>query len=176
MALFTIADLHLSSDGTKSMEKFGSRWADYMQRLAKNWNAVVHPDDTVIIPGDISWGLKLEDSLEDFLFFDRMKNKVFPVKRERKGVKKAVLDYRVLEEKDGYTLVSVLPKTGRTHQIRVQFASRKLPLYGDRKYSGSGEALGLFCKRLSFSHPKTNQWITFSAAPEKDVPWTLFQI
>lgn len=68
MALFVIADLHLSSDGTKSMEKFGSRWTDYMQRLQKNWQAVVRPEDTVIIPGDISWSLKLEDSLEDFTF------------------------------------------------------------------------------------------------------------
>ncbi|MBO5930951.1 MAG: metallophosphoesterase [Clostridia bacterium] len=75
MALFTIADLHLSSDGTKSMEKFGSRWTDYMQRLAKNWNAVVRPDDTVIIPGDISWSLKLEDSLEDFRFLNALPGK-----------------------------------------------------------------------------------------------------
>ena len=52
MALFVIADLHLSSDGTKSMEKFGSRWTDYMGRLQKNWNAVVRPEDNVIIPGD----------------------------------------------------------------------------------------------------------------------------
>ena len=75
MALFVIADLHLSSDGTKSMEKFGSRWADYMQRLKKNWQAVVHPEDTVIIPGDISWSLKLEESLEDFRFLNALPGK-----------------------------------------------------------------------------------------------------
>jgi 23S rRNA pseudouridine1911/1915/1917 synthase len=115
-----------------------------------------------------------EGTLEDLLFFDRSKNKVFPVKRERKGVKKAVLTYRILEEKNGLTLVSVLPKTGRTHQIRVQFASRKLPLFGDRKYSGSGDGLGLFCKRLSFFHPKTNQWLSFSAVPEEKTPWIAF--
>lgn len=75
MALFVIADLHLSSDGTKSMEKFGSRWADYMHRLKKNWCAVVHPEDTVIIPGDISWSLKLEESLEDFRFLESLPGK-----------------------------------------------------------------------------------------------------
>ena len=75
MALFVIADLHLSSDGSKSMEKFGSRWADYMQRLQKNWKAVVRPEDTVIIPGDISWSLKLEDSLEDFRFLNALPGK-----------------------------------------------------------------------------------------------------
>ena len=75
MALFVIADLHLSSDGTKSMEKFGQRWTDYMGRLQKNWNAVVRPEDTVIIPGDISWSLKLEDSIEDFRFLNSLPGK-----------------------------------------------------------------------------------------------------
>lgn len=72
MSLFVIADLHLSSDGTKSMEKFGARWTGYMQKLEKNWRAVVKPDDTVIIPGDISWSLKLEESLADLKFLDSL--------------------------------------------------------------------------------------------------------
>lgn len=72
MALFVIADLHLSSDGTKSMEKFGARWTDYMQKLRRNWNAVVKPEDTVIVPGDISWSLKLEDAEKDLRFLDSM--------------------------------------------------------------------------------------------------------
>ncbi len=72
MALFTIADLHLSSDGSKSMEKFGSRWTDYMKKLQKNWTAVVKETDTVILPGDISWSLKLEDSLPDLRFLDAL--------------------------------------------------------------------------------------------------------
>ncbi|MBE6600989.1 MAG: serine/threonine protein phosphatase [Ruminococcaceae bacterium] len=72
MALFAIADLHLSSDGSKSMEVFGSRWTDYMQKIKKNWTAVVDPEDTVIVPGDISWGLKLEDARNDLLFLDSL--------------------------------------------------------------------------------------------------------
>jgi 23S rRNA pseudouridine1911/1915/1917 synthase len=115
-----------------------------------------------------------EGSLQDLLFFDRSKNKVFCVKRERKGVKKALLYYQVLEEKNGFSLISVLPKTGRTHQIRVQFASRRHPLYGDRKYSGNGEGLGLFCKRLSFTHPTTGDVLSFSALPEEKEPWSYF--
>ena len=75
MALFVIADLHLSSGGTKSMEKFGPRWTDYMQRLKKSWGAVVRPEDTVIIPGDISWSLKLEESVEDFRFLNELPGK-----------------------------------------------------------------------------------------------------
>ena len=72
MSLFVIADLHLSSDGSKSMEVFGPRWKDYQTKIAKNWRAVVNPEDTVIIPGDISWSLKLEDTLEDFRFLESL--------------------------------------------------------------------------------------------------------
>lgn len=100
--------------------------------------------------------------MEDLLYFDRTKNKVFPVKRERKGVKKALLSYEVLNEKDGLSLVLVKPKTGRTHQIRVQFASRRHPLYGDRKYGGSGDHLALFCRSLAFSHPKSGKKVSFT--------------
>ena len=72
MALFVIADLHLSSDRSKSMSVFGSRWQDHMEKLRKSWNAVVGPDDTVVLPGDISWALRLEDSLEDFRFLNAL--------------------------------------------------------------------------------------------------------
>ena len=114
---------------------------------------------------------KTEGTLEDLLFFDRVKNKVFPVKRERKGVKKALLFYSLLKEKEGMSLVSVLPKTGRTHQIRVQFASRRHPLYGDRKYGGTGEGLALFCRSLAFCHPRDGKEMLFEASPEKVGIW-----
>ncbi len=72
MSLFVIADLHLSSDGAKSMEVFGARWTDYMNKLRRNWCAVVNQDDTVIVPGDISWALRLEDARNDLLFLDSL--------------------------------------------------------------------------------------------------------
>ena len=72
MALYTIADLHLSSDGEKSMEIFGPRWTDYMNKIRKNWSAVVTMTDTVIVPGDISWGLKPEDAVNDLKFLDAL--------------------------------------------------------------------------------------------------------
>ena len=67
-----MADLHLSSDGTKSMDVFGPRWKDYMEKIKKNWTAVVTDEDTVIVPGDISWSLHLEDSLDDLRFLDSL--------------------------------------------------------------------------------------------------------
>ena len=72
MSLFVMADLHLSSDGTKSMEIFGARWKDYMNKISRNWSAVITNSDTVIVPGDISWGLKLEDAVEDLRFLDAL--------------------------------------------------------------------------------------------------------
>lgn len=75
---------------------------------------------------------------EDLLFKDSTKNKVFVVKRERKGVKKARLEYRILRA-GACSLVRIRLHTGRSHQIRVQFSSRGYPLAGDRKYGGKDE-------------------------------------
>ncbi len=115
-----------------------------------------------------------EGELEDLLFYDRQKNKVFPVRRERKGVKKANLTYRLEKESGDLFLVRVFPKTGRTHQIRVQFASRKMPLYGDKKYGGIGDSLGLYCHAIAFCHPKTKDIMRFSSLPSKKTPWDRF--
>ncbi len=67
MALFVIADLHLSLGADKPMDVFRG-WENYVDRLEKNWRALVSPEDTVVIAGDISWAMKLEDSLRDFSF------------------------------------------------------------------------------------------------------------
>ena len=77
MALYVIADLHLSSDRSKSMDVFGARWKNYMEKLQRNWNAVVTPSDSVILPGDISWALHLEDSLEDFRYLEALNGEKF---------------------------------------------------------------------------------------------------
>lgn len=77
MALYTIADLHLSTlDSTnKSMEVFGSRWNSYTERLEKNWKRLVTDNDTVVIPGDVSWALSLEESTSDMKFLDSLPGK-----------------------------------------------------------------------------------------------------
>ena len=75
MALFVIGDLHLSLSSDKPMDAFGSDWANYVERIYKGWNAVVDPEDTVIVAGDISWGMSLAESLEDFRFIDKLPGK-----------------------------------------------------------------------------------------------------
>ena len=72
MSMFVISDLHLSSDGTKSMEVFGARWKNYRARIEKNWRAVVTEEDTVLVPGDLFWSVRLEDTVEDFRFLDSL--------------------------------------------------------------------------------------------------------
>ncbi len=74
MAVYVIGDLHLSTNAStnKSMEKFGRRWLGYTDKLRKNWEAVVKPEDTVVIPGDISWAMKLEEALSDFRFIESL--------------------------------------------------------------------------------------------------------
>lgn len=71
MSLFVIGDLHLSLSADKPMDIF-SGWNDYMSRLENNWQCLVSPDDTVVIPGDISWAMDLESAVKDFKFIDRL--------------------------------------------------------------------------------------------------------
>lgn len=72
MAIFAIADLHLSQSADKPMHIFGHQWEDHQSRLSKAWTASVGQDDTVIIPGDISWGMTLDEALADLQFIDQL--------------------------------------------------------------------------------------------------------
>ncbi|NMP38031.1 MAG: serine/threonine protein phosphatase [Clostridiales bacterium] len=71
MSLFAIGDTHLSFGTDKPMDIFRG-WDDYVERLEENWRSVVSPEDTVVIPGDISWAMTLENALEDFRFLDSL--------------------------------------------------------------------------------------------------------
>ena len=102
---------------------------------------------------------------EDFLFKDSRKNKVFAVKKERKGVKYARLEFNRLTAGET-SLVHVRLHTGRSHQIRVQFSSRGFPLVGDHKYGSRDERLEpmLFSCRITF--PWKGESKVFEAKPE----------
>lgn len=72
MAIYAISDLHLAMSIDKPMDIFGARWSDYMERLAAEWNAAVSDEDTVLIPGDISWATYIDQAYEDFRFIDSL--------------------------------------------------------------------------------------------------------
>lgn len=74
MSIYTISDLHLSFGSNKPMNIFRG-WENHTERLFANWNRLVNQEDTVVLPGDFSWGLKLEDTLEDFKFLNTLAGK-----------------------------------------------------------------------------------------------------
>ena len=117
-----------------------------------------------VIAGGPDEKLPAEGVLRDYLFKDSRKGRVFPVSRPRKGVKEAVLEYRIsASAPDGSTsLADITLHTGRTHQIRVQFASRRHPLWGDGKYGSRIKGdIALQSARLRFIHPDTGKVMDF---------------
>lgn len=115
-------------------------------------------------------------TLTDLLLRDPRTRTTRVVDQLGKSVQKAVLDYTVLGEREGLSLIQIQLQTGRTHQIRVQFSSRGLPLVGDRRYGNSTEAcaIALWSACLTFSHPESGAPMQFAKQPPMDYPWTLF--
>ena len=93
-----------------------------------------------------------------------------------KGVQEAVLDYDVLGTRAELSLVRIYLQTGRTHQIRCQFSSRGLPLWGDKKYSTLPDdgPITLWSHCLHFAHPDTGEVLYFEQQPPDIFPWNLF--
>lgn len=123
-----------------------------------------------------------EGRLTDLLYKDARQGKSFVVKRMRRGVKQAALCYRVLR-KDVPTpwgrasLLGVTLETGRSHQIRVQFSSRGMPLIGDGKYGGSdnGVDIALWSCQLAFVHPVTGENVDVWLPPPRKAPWDVWE-
>ena len=119
--------------------------------------------------------LPKEGCFSDYLYKDTKKQKMFPVKKLRKGVKKAVLHYQVLEERDGLALVDVELETGRFHQIRAQFSAHGFPLFGDGKYGSRQKGnVALHCYTLSFPDPKSGEELHFTIKDRDEEPWRKF--
>ena len=118
-----------------------------------------------------------EATLTDLLFRDAAHNKSYVVKRMRRGVREASLDYRELGRTDALSLVRVRLHTGRTHQIRVQFASRGLPLLGDIRYGSKDPrcSAALWSYHLAFAHHVTGRPVDVICPPPAAYPWTLFE-
>ena len=115
-------------------------------------------------------------TLTDYLKKDTKKNRVF-VTNEKEG-KKSVLDYDVLDQKDNKTLVHILLHTGRSHQIRVQFSSRNLPLVYDQRYNPHTKKgqIALYAYRLTFIHPVKKEQMCITCFPPNKDPWNLFEV
>jgi 23S rRNA pseudouridine1911/1915/1917 synthase len=121
---------------------------------------------------------KRQDTLRHFLLKDNFLNIVKTVSGAQTGAKEAILDYEVLGYESGLSLVRINLQTGRSHQIRVQFATIGHPLYGDQKYgleySRPGQQIALWSHEISFLHPTKTEAMVFKATPPDEFPWQLF--
>ncbi|MGO0987933.1 RluA family pseudouridine synthase [Clostridioides difficile] len=118
------------------------------------------------------------DILKDFLYKNKKTNMVSVVKKKHKDAKEAELSYKVLGFKENLSLAQVNLKTGRSHQIRVQFATRKHPLYGDQRYGQEvnkiGQQISLWSNKIEICHPTTKEKMEFICTPPDKYPWNLF--
>lgn len=133
-------------------------------KFQKEYLAVVHG----VPEGD-------KGTLTDLLYRDKARRMTMVAEAPGKGVQEAVLDYEVLSRSENLSKVRIHLRTGRTHQIRVQFASRGMPLVGERKYSTLEDPceIALWSHKIGFTHPVTGKFMTFSLEPPKVYPWSI---
>ncbi len=114
-----------------------------------------------------------------YLWKDRRKNIVQGYMEFRKGTRKALLEYEVLESKNDASLLKVYLITGRSHQIRVQLSLEGSPLYGDQKYGPEvnqpGQQLALWSTAIGLNHPTRKKQMVFKCFPPNCYPWDQFQ-
>ena len=149
--------------------KAASRMSDLLRRreLVRRYLAVVHGRPP-----------KKSGLVEHYLWKDKRENKVYVVPPTRKGAKRALLEYDVLQSSEKFSLLSVKLHTGRSHQIRVQLAALGCPLYGDQKYGQSqnkvGQQLALWSHQLQFIHPVRKEAFDIRSYPPNEYPWNDF--
>ena len=155
-----VAGLMVLARNAKAASELSRQIRD--DEFEKEYQAVVH-------------GVAAEaDTLRDLLGRDKARRMTFVAAEPAKGVREAVLDYWRLAKTDDMSRVQIRLHTGRTHQIRVQFASRNMPLVGERKYSELNDPceIALWSCRLAFTHPKTGERMEFTHEPPQVYPWT----
>ena len=130
----------------------------------KEYLAVVHG-----IPGEKA------GTLRDLLIRDKARKMTLVTAEPGKGVQEAILHYQTVAQRETMSRVRIQLVTGRTHQIRTQFASRGLPLVGERKYAVLEDdcEIALWSHRIGFKHPATGEWMTFTKEPPETYPWTV---
>lgn len=113
-------------------------------------------------------------TLRDLLGRDKARRMTFVAEQSAKGIQEAVLHFQVLNRAKNMSKVKIQLETGRTHQIRVQFSSRGMPLVGERKYAVLEDLceIALWSHRIGFMHPGSGQWVEFTREPPELYPWT----
>ncbi|WP_010273706.1 RluA family pseudouridine synthase [Paenibacillus senegalensis] len=149
--------------------KAASRLSDQVRTrlLDKTYTAVVHGSVT-----------PSQGRLKHYLLKDNRTNTVRAVSSHTSGAKEALLDYTLLDQREGLSLIKVNLITGRPHQIRVQWATQGHPLYGDQRYgqrlAKPGQQIALWASELAFDHPTQKTRLSFRSSPPQRAPWTLW--
>lgn len=117
-------------------------------------------------------------TMKDLMYRDKARKMSFTTDIPSKDTREAVLNYETIARADGMSLVRVELVTGRTHQIRCQFASRSYPLLGERKYSELNDSceLALWSENIGFVHPESHEYTEFSQLPPDEYPWSCFKL
>lgn len=120
---------------------------------------------------------EIHGTLTDLLYRDKVRKMTMVASEMAKGVQEAILDYEVLQQSENLSMVRILLRTGRTHQIRVQFSSRGMPLVGERKYAVLEDPceIALWSHKIGFIHPKTGKWMEFFHNPPEIYPWKVWK-
>ena len=115
-----------------------------------------------------------QGTLRDLLGRDKARKMTFVATEMAKGVQEAILHYQLLSTNGALSKVRIQLETGRTHQIRVQFSSRGMPLVGERKYCELDDPceIALWSYRIAFTHPTTGESMEFLQNPPENYPWT----
>ncbi len=155
---------------TKEAAKKLSEIISDKEKFTKEYLAIVHGET------------EKSGTYKDLIYKSARESKAFVVKKERKGVKEGVLEFTRINTKETpsgiYSLLKVKLHTGRFHQIRVQFASRKHPLAGDGKYGSRDNKcdVALWSYKIGFMHPETKEELKFISLPcVESYPWDLFR-
>lgn len=142
-------------------------------RLSKN---ITTNDFHKIYYAVVTGNLKKEDKLVDYLKKDT-KNNMSYITNSKEG-KMSILAYNLVAKKDNLNLVKINLLTGRSHQIRVQFASRNNPLVGDQKYNikeKNNTQIALFAQSITFPHPITKELLTYTLPLPNRYPFNIFK-
>lgn len=172
--IFVVHRLDRTTGGVMAYARHKSAAAEFSRLVAEKDSIEKHYLAIVSGTPDIDCG-----NMTDYLYKDSAQKKAFVIKNERKGAKLASLDYSVIksasQDEKAFSLVAVKLNTGRFHQIRAQFASRSMPIYGDGKY-GSREkspSIALWANKIAFTYK--GKKYTFEKEPDfAETPWNIF--
>lgn len=151
--------------------KSASRLSEQVRNKSfkKTYRAVIH--------GNMN---KKSDNLLDYLYKNKKTNMVSVVSKNKREAKDARLSYETLDSQKGFSLVQIDLQTGRPHQIRVQFSSRKHPLFGDQRYGQHlnkvGQQIALWSYKIEIQHPTTKEKMEFVCDVPKEYPWNIFNV